>query len=189
MDDVERAAAQAVADILGGTWREHDTGTEPLQYDADVFSVDGATVALEITSTTDSRDVAMWRRISDLAWEFDQLASSWTLNVRPGTNINRLRSDVAGLLEELESVELNRFGFDNEDVLGNARKTVEALRRLGVRRAAAFTDELRPATVVLASSRGGATSPDLVADDIQREANKQDNRRKLGQARADELHL
>jgi hypothetical protein len=31
--DEERAAAQAVQRVLGGTWEPHDTGAEPSQFD------------------------------------------------------------------------------------------------------------------------------------------------------------
>jgi hypothetical protein len=60
-NSAEEAAAKHVTAILGGEYAIHDTGDEPGQYDVDITTPDGVSIAMEVTSFGGGD----WRQTSD----------------------------------------------------------------------------------------------------------------------------
>jgi hypothetical protein len=115
----------------------------------------------------------------------------WHLSIVKIPNVKQLLAGAEAQLLVLEKAEIYRMdraelrepGTVSADALGAMRE----LSRLGVRRASGFP-ETAPCITVGSSSTGNTTTA-LVNRAVEHEAQKEDNRRKLREADADEAHL
>jgi len=109
----EFAAAQAVQRVLGGTWRQHDTGIEDAMFDVLHTLDDNRRVALEVTSegnydSRQSRDAISKRTAKG---DFDGPTLSWMWNVTVYTNATIAKLDAVELEATLRDFEAQDIPF------------------------------------------------------------------------------
>ncbi len=181
----ELRAGHILSEVLDGRVVRRDVPGAPAgTHDFDLKFDDDRTIAVEVTVSTDPKIVEFWHALHDRSWDAPQLRHSWMLNVTPPAHVQTLRSKVEPLLHSLEQVDRRKFG------LGRGPKTpeIEELHRLGVKSGDVLESTLPP-SIYIYSTGAGFASTKAVREAVEREAMKQDNRSKLGRAKADERHL
>jgi hypothetical protein len=105
-NSAEEAAAQHVVAVVGGEYKLHDTGTEPGQYDVDITTGDGVSVALEATSFGG----ADWRRTAARVQAAGERGSftggglerHWWVVFRSGADLRAMEQPLTQVLRQLE---------------------------------------------------------------------------------------
>ncbi len=76
----EARASHVLSEVLGGSVVWRDTPEAPSgTHDFDLEFVDGRTIAVEVTISTDQRLVEFWHAVGDQSWQSPQLLHSWIL--------------------------------------------------------------------------------------------------------------
>jgi hypothetical protein len=193
--DQEKAAAQAVQRVLGGTSELNDTGAEPRQFDVLHELDDGLRVAVEVTSSGvyDNRKaksaIRKRARNGDLAGE--SLAYLWHVTVSKEKQISTLRlSELDQTLRDFEAQGLesvsSRGAHPHYGDLAS-----RALAQLGVE-SAVLWNRSPPSgepKILLGTSWSVIGGPESLPDALGRVLACTDNQDKLAAADADERHL
>jgi hypothetical protein len=199
----ELAAADVVADALGGRWELRDgEGDPPGMHDFDVILPDGRCIALEVTSAIDGAvvalsDAAFGREGRQQRWPAPGLANDWIVTIpqRP-VRVAEMMSAMLPILEAFEE-----HGHADVDPHINyayvsprsemPAPVVEAARQmveLGVTRARALAPRLEGDAEMFITINGGiAGDPGAVNQLVVERA--EPKRKKLARASADERHL
>lgn len=199
----ELAAADLVANALGGRWQTRDGESDPDgMYDFDVILPDGRCIALEITSASDGAvialsDAALVREGKQRHWPAPGLANDWIVTLPQ--SLVRVADMMRAMLQILKTFEEHdHHNVDhpiNYDYI-NPRSdlpapVVEAARRmveLGVTRVLVLAPRIRDvAEMIIAIGSGAVADPDAVNRLVIERA--QPKRKKLAMASADERHL
>ncbi len=170
-DPLEQLAAAIVADELGGIAECHDDNSQPMMYDWDV-TVDGTTIALEVTRTVNGPYNAFWRAIGETNWDASGvLECSWQISCHDDSlddvKVKKMRKQLFPLLRRLETAAATAFGarafYDDEG--GRRLPEIEvAIAALGVIDGRVVDSSPTIPLVHLGSHGGGAIGPtDVVA--------------------------
>jgi hypothetical protein len=194
--DEETAAAQHVLAVVGGDFQIHDTGSEPGQYDVDITTRDGVSVALEVTSFGGEH----WRRTAarvaaarkNGSFVGDGLRWEWWVIFPSGADLRAMEAPLTELLHRLEregkADGVNRR-YDGPDA--NLREAAARLAEIGVSTVTVWEvepDEDAPRILLSQSDTWVGGAGDLVAA-LTALFEKRDNQEKLARAEVDERHL
>lgn len=195
LDSPEAAAAAHVVAVVGGTYACHDTGREPSQYDIDITTRDGLTIALEVTSYGGDD----WRRTAArVSAEMEKgnfrgegLRYQWWVIFDSGSGIREMEAPLHEILKRLESDD-HRWAtasYDLDDV--PLIKTANALKKLGVSSVEVWDNDPDPdePRIVLSQSKSTIGTAAALIAAIEAVFEKDDNQKKLKQAESDQRHL
>lgn len=178
-------AGRILSRVIGGTVVLRDIpGAPPGTHDFDLTSADLGTIAVEVTISTDRTVLEFWHAIHQQSWDTPQLRNSWFLNVAAPTRVKGLRGQIEPLLQGLERRGIEQFGIRRQaDV-----PEVKQLHKLLIKSGGVLTG-YKPSQIFMNSTGVGVGDINAVNRAIEHEAMKQDNRTKLGRAKANERHL
>jgi hypothetical protein len=204
LDRWERAGADLVAQILGGSAVAMDTErSADAMHDFNIVGLaDSRVVALEITSVADSSVVSQLKVAFGREWRFPRLANNWMIGIQqsegdPPAVIKEVMSRMVPILELFElrgetSVEVRssaRYRFRAPGVADEMHEPMTQMCDLRVE-AARLWDTPEPGqfgAVYLSISGGMVSNPEklneLVVERVEKKINK------LRAAPADERHL
>jgi hypothetical protein len=193
--DAETAAAQHVVAVVGGEYDIHDTGSEAGQYDVDIKSGEGVSIALEATSfggdDWKQTGARVRKQLASGAFAGDGLERQWLVVFPSGIGVRELEAPVTEVLLRLEREgkdgATNSYGGDDATL----REVAEALRAIRVNSVFVFDHEppaneprIFPAQSERSVGGAGALPAALTAL-----FQKRDNQEKLARSKADERHL
>ncbi len=192
----ERWASKCISSALGGVpVTRYDDGSQPGMYDLKIVYPGRSWAAVEVTAAADAESIELWNLINGRGrWVEPDLAGGWSVGLRPGARVRRLRAELPillRLLEELRVREVRRRP--------SRRGPFEAkAHALGITRlfqcATDFRGSIYP-TIDLPGERSGgwaATTGDPLVqwlDDWIRQVEQAHNLEKLRTSGADERHL
>jgi hypothetical protein len=108
----EQLAAQILEQVLGGQVKWRDVpGAAPNTHDFDLHLPNGDIVAVEVTQVTNEEERAFWSPKHKKTWLASSLCKSWALDVDPAKYRHKDRSDIEGLLKEMERLGVEAFGL------------------------------------------------------------------------------
>jgi len=192
----ELAAAQAVQRVLGGTWRQHDTGMHDGMFDVLHTLADKRRVALEVTSegtydTRKSRD-AISKRTAKGDFDGPTLSCMWNVTVYTNATIAKLDAvELEATLRDFEAQDIP-FVHTRGAHPWYGDPAARALLRLGVDSTILMTtdppsDEPK---IVFTVAFDVVAGPEALPNALSRVLERGDNQRKLDVADdVDERHL
>jgi hypothetical protein len=195
LDSPEDAAAAHVVAVLGGDYTLHDTGREQSQYDIDITTPDGVSVALEVTSYggDDWRRTAARVRAAMENGNFrgQGLRHQWWVIFTSGRGIREIEAALQAILERLESEghDMATTRYEGNDA--SLVETANALRDLGVSSVSVWDAEPDPdePRIVLSQATSSIGTAGALTAAIEAVFEKRDNQTKLERAERDERHL
>jgi hypothetical protein len=184
----EQLAAQILEQVLRGQVKRRDVpGAVPNTHDLDLHLPNGDIVAVEVTQVTNEEERALWSPKHKRTWLATRLCESWALDIDPAKYRHKDRSDLEGILKELERLGVKAFGL-RRPVPARANALIDQLESLGVKSGHAFS-HARP-FITISTSNVGMTHPEIISSIVEDVAWKDDNREKLGNAKGfKERHL
>lgn len=191
MRDSEKLAKLVVESVLPGARMTFRPAQHSSTFDFDLQLPDGRVAALEVTSVVGEKQVATEAAILDERsggpFVPRRLCQrDWIVDLRAGANVRNVRKTVDAYLADVEAAQLDRF-------YPHHRSAVRAVARifddLGVE--AGWVTELNPTGFIALETDGPEDwlSIGPTNDAVSRVAHKDDNKRKLLAARADQRHL
>lgn len=193
--DVEIAAAQHVVAVVGGSFEIHDTGDEPGQYDVDIRTRAGVSIALEVTSFGGDdwkRTAARVRKqLAGGAFAGEGLRHQWLVVFPSGSDVRELEAPVTEVLLRLEKEGADGATSRYEGDDATLKEVADILREIPVNSVFVFdhdppSNEPRIFPAQSEPSIGGAGAlPAALAAVFE----KADNQRKLARSETDERHL
>lgn len=197
---IEARAAAAVAHALDARAVRRDLGGRRTR-DFDLVFPDSSLEPLEITIAADEVVRRTWARIEQLDRDAPSLTKAWTLDI-PNTTLDSggkrgpfaardFLAHAEPLLRELEAAGIAEFNPTTWAVAGTAEQAVTRLLLLGCDLGMSHSIATgETGRIHLTTGIGGWVDPDLVAEAIEQEAAKSDNRAKLSEpANARRRHL
>jgi hypothetical protein len=194
-NEAEVAAAEHVVNVVGGEFRINDTGAEPRQYDVDVTTADGTSVALEATSFggDDWRRTAARVKAARDRGNFvgEGLQHQWWVIFPSGADLWEMDEPLTELLRRLEreGIEGVTRRYDGDDA--TQREVAQVLGALNISTVwvwDAEPDADAPRILPSQSDTWVGGLGDLSAA-LTALFEKRDNQQKLARAKADERHL
>lgn len=194
-NSAEVAAAQHVVAVVGGEYALHDTGTEPGQYDVDIKTADGVTVALEATSFggDDWKQTAdrVRKQLAGGAFAGDGLRRQWLATFQSGSGVREMEAPLTEVLLRLEREGVNgaTSRYDGDDA--TLQEVAGILGGIRVNSVFVFDNdppdnEPRIFPAQSQSSIGGAGALPAALSAL---FEKRDNQEKLARSETDERHL
>lgn len=189
--DLKRREETSAAELVAAHISGREIVSRSQGHDFDIRLANGQLVALEVTQAMVAEEIEAWKLLAGRDWQPKLVTMHWHLSVVKVPNVRQLVAAVEAQLVVLEGHEVYAMdraeppeaGTDSPDAL----RAIQELGRLGVRRASGFPET--PPSITIGSTSTGTTSSDLVNRAVEAEAQKEDNRRKLREADADEAHL
>jgi len=192
MDRSEQVAKYVIETIHKGTRAEFRCQQSTGEYDFDLIYADGTKAAVEVTRSTDQDSLQTLTELGKQGCCVDAVACrhSWLVNALPEAWIKLVRANVDRYLSAIEAEGVSQFLADEFGCGSPSVSNIFQCLRI-----------IEGSTLTLPSpARIWVTGPTLSvkgsivkADDLQRavedEANKPDNRRKLGISSCRERHL
>jgi|SRR5208337_1308660 len=190
MDIAETVAKRVLEAILSGANLDYHSVQSNGEYDFDLRYAGGAIAAVEVTAAIDERHLGTLAAIYDpqkggpiirpTACE-----KSWIIFPGKGASINTIRAKADRYLAQLEREGIDNFFWTRRDVTA-----VKAMwRDLRIVFGSVISSDGEPTIEIGRPIGAGAVGPRLAIGAGEREARKQDNRKKLGVAKTAERHL
>lgn len=195
---VEDTAAAAAAYLCGATARRIDLGRADALRDFDLVFPDGRCEPFEVTVSAHEATRRTWNRVFGNPVKAN-LERLWVVSLpayltddqghEHPIDRNQIERELVPVLQDLEANGVE--SFDERDYWGRLTEFRELFEGLGVRVAHSIdVAPPRKGELVLSTGGGGAVWIDSIADAVEREARKPDNRAKLaGAAGARRRHL
>jgi hypothetical protein len=187
----ERIAKQLLERVIAGARAEPIVAQNHGEWDWDIH-VGGMTFPMEVTQATSQKSESLYAAIfgEDGRNALPCLTTRyvWAVTASRLTNVAKVRKRLDHLLAELETTGLTMFDVRDQEVV--AVPEVHALWK-ELRITDGFCNpewEIREHTL-MAPIDSAMLASEQVVSAVEREANKNDNRRKLGKSSATERHL
>jgi hypothetical protein len=176
--------------------RHHDDGTRAGMYDLQVFRDSIAIAAVEVTASLDRDAVQLWKLVNPPGhvWTEQHLQGRWSVALSPRARAKRLRSELPGLLKQLEAANVSDL---RTNTWGLTHPLVEVARGLGVHHAFHGGDSV-PGRIYLTIDQDASQTGGMVADNgdalsgwlatFLRENERADLLAKLSRANTPERH-
>jgi hypothetical protein len=178
------------------------------EWDFDLRYANGTVAAVEVTASVDQDQARMSARIRDKRKGGSSIAAtkckkSWMIFPTKDADINIIRAEADEYLSALEQAQVQSFSFLEAFTFRSYREAgierflpfqvpqcVEDICfNLKIMSGSAISDTTASQILIQHSVRGGAVRASVATDAGEREASKDDNRRKLGAAGTGERHL
>ena len=190
MNPTECLAKHLIEQAIPGSLLEFRSQQASGEHDFDFLLPSGSSGALEVTIAADQKAIELSVAIMDPkkggdVFDASQCERAWWLWVPSGTDVRRVRREAAQHLRQLEQLGIVEFSCENSDQNSATEYLYETLKidRGGIWHGPAGTVLIKPAGEALSVSGLHLNAA------IEREANKLDNRAKLGKVRSDDRHL
>jgi hypothetical protein len=108
-------AAECIRRALDGVdVQPHDDGSRPGMHDLELWREGHRFGAVEITAAADRESIELWNIVngSDERWIEPDLTGGWIVGVEPRAKVRRLRSELPGLLADLEAAGVSKVSGD-----------------------------------------------------------------------------
>jgi hypothetical protein len=191
----EEGAARHVLAVVGGEFKLHDTGDEPGQYDVDIKTREGLTVALEVTSfggdDWKQTSARVRKQLDSGGFAGEGLRHQWLFVFPSGSGLREIEAPLTEVLQRLEGEGKDGATSTYEGDDATLREVAEILRQLPVNSVFVFDpdpppEEPRIFPAQSERSIGGAGAlPAALAAVFE----KGDNQEKLARSETDERHL
>jgi len=188
----EQVAKAVVERILKGATMHFRPDQSSGEYDFDLQYSDGKMVPLEVTAAANQQ--MMWKAATITAEKkggpFVKAVSccnGWLVHPLPDADIERIRTNIDAYLARIEATGLRKF-FAWTDA-SESQPVADILRDLKIEAGCVFAWKGARRIGVALPGQGGRVTPDHLQWAVEIEANKADNRRKLGNTRCSERHL
>jgi hypothetical protein len=192
MDHAETVAQRLLEAVLIGTRMVYRVNQSRGEHDFDLHYPDGRVSAVEVTSSVDeggerTNAAILDKRKGGPAVKTKLCEKDWYVHPVPGANINKIRDKIDEYIAAIESAGIEKFFFFSQ----KDHPSVERIYAdLGVVSGSVFPYWKEPGFIKIAPpGGGGALNASTVIEAVEREAFKNDNRRKLGASGAAERHL
>ncbi len=190
MDHAEAVARNLIESVVAGARMVFNQSQSRGEHDFDLHYPDGRVAAVEVTSSVDqaleeTHDAITNANKGGSAIPTHLCKNSWYIVPIMGARINRLRAEADKYLAVIESAGIKKFrGLRDE------HPSVEAIYRdLGVI-SGSVASWVKPGNILMAlPGEGGAIGVGTVVEAAEREAFKDDNRKKLAATGKAERHL
>jgi hypothetical protein len=190
MDHAETVAQRLVEWVLAGARMEYHPAQSKGEHDFDLHYPDGRVSAVEVTSSVDKTQKETHDAIIDENKGGSAIAThlcknSWLIFPLMNARISRVRKEADKYLAAIESAGIEEFWGPTD-----RRPSVDAIYcDLGVRNGS-VASWIKPGHIVMGlPGAHGAIGASTVIEAVEREAFKDDNRRKLGAVGEGERHL
>lgn len=189
MNYSEAIAKRVLEAILPGANLEYQPVQSNGEYDFNLRYDDGSFAAVEVTAAVDktlTETIAAVRskKKGGSAIKATACKKSWLIFPGKGASINTIRADADCCLAKLEQDGIDRFFC-----VSNSPSVQEICCRLQITGGGVISSETEPTIQIAFPIGGGAVGPSLAIEAGEREAWKEDNRKKLGTAKTTERHL
>lgn len=189
MDYAEQVAKLVLEAMLPGATLCYRVQQSHGEYDFELCYPDSATAAVEVTASVDRslmETVAAIRgkRAGGSTLNATKCSRSWIIFPALGANIPEIRKRVDDLLSQLEQGGIESFYFTDRQLLGHP-----ICKELDITSGSVFDASAPPIIMIAFPVSGGAVGPTTATKAAEHEAQKQDNRKKLGIANTGERHL
>lgn len=185
MDRAEHIVKPVIEACLQGSTLIYRCEQSHGEWDFDL-SYSGKTVAVEVTQATTQSQMeimgATKRRRGVIGAKYCK--RTWIVFLGNRPKIPQIRKNIDDYLWELE-----RLGLEQFSCTGSSDDRLEKLCRLGVISGTAIQPENAPQIMLNLSASGFKPDPLAAIEAGEREAQKKDNRKKLGKANTEERHL
>ena len=191
MDECEALAKAILEHVIPGSTMVFHVEQAHGNYDFDLFYPDGKVAAVEVTAAKDEdyeRTVAaiLDERKGGAFVPRQQCRNDWIIFPNKGARINRIREHIASYLARLEAEGIGNFSAQLDFFESPAvRRLVEDLQIDAGR----ITKWKTPSIGILPPGQGTVLDAREVDAAVLREAQKEDNRRKLREIQHLEKHL
>ena len=192
MDHAESVATVVVEGVEAGSRMKYQAEQSHGEHDFDLVYPDGRIAALEVTAATDESAERMLGALRDKRKGGPSVPTKfckkgWFVHTKTDARINSVRKDVDAYLADIENDGITRF-FSSMDA---AKYTSVAKIWRDLRIEAGSVMDWTPPDQIRISlpGGGGAVSVSALTEAVLKEAQKMDNRRKLGAAQTKEKHL
>jgi hypothetical protein len=185
MDYAETAAQRVLEAVLPGKMKyqceqSHGECDFELRYD------NGTIAAVEVTSSQDRtyvETVAALRKRGNVVPAV-KCKQSWMVFPNSDANINKIRAKIDGCLFEVEQMGASEFRW-----LRGPQCALDLCFDLKINSGSVFPTDGAPQIFISGPGGGGAVGANLAIEAGEKEASKDDNRKKLGASGATEHHL
>ncbi|HTV06888.1 MAG TPA: hypothetical protein VME86_16080 [Acidobacteriaceae bacterium] len=189
MDYAEQIAKLVLEATLPGTMLSYRVEQSHGGCDFEFCHPNGTTATLEVTSSVNQtlvETVAAIRgeRAGGPTLKATKCSKSWIIFPAPGANIPEIRRKADSLLSHLEQQGIERFSFTDRQLLGHP-----TCKELDITSGSVFDASAPPIIMIAFPVSGGAVGPTTATKAAEDEAQKLDNRKKLGVANTGERHL
>lgn len=190
MNHAEAIAKRVIESILPGKM-EYQSEQSHGECDFELRYHSGTTAAVEVTAAVDETQVRTLAAIYNKKRGGSSIAAtkcgkSWAIVPAKGANINKIRASADEYLFRLEQSGIEKFSW----VRDWHRPFVQELcRDLAITSGSVITTETVPEIYIMSPIGGGAVGPSVAIKAGEKEAWKQDNRKKLRAAKTPEHHL
>jgi hypothetical protein len=185
MDYAETTAQWVLETVLPGKMR-YESEQSHGECDFELHYDNGTIAAVEVTSSQDRtyvETVAALRKQGNVVPAV-KCKQSWMVFPNSDANINKIRAKIDGCLFEVERVGASKFNW-----LRGPQCARDLCFDLKISSGSVFSAEGEPQIFVSGPGGGGAVGANLAIEAGEKEAWKDDNRKKLGASDAAERHL
>jgi hypothetical protein len=192
MNRSEEIAKIVIETLVEGSRMHYHDDQSRGHYDFDLEYPDGAVAAVEVTVSTNEQLEHTSAAILDSRKGGTFVAAKktrngWWVHPMPGANINKIREQVDEYLAAIESEGLLRF-FSYTDA-SSFPSVARILYDLRIEGGSVIKWKTPNCIRIGLPTVGGLVSGERVQQAVEAEANKEDNRRKLGSCGCDKRHL
>jgi hypothetical protein len=189
MNQSEAISKRVLEAIFSGATMDYRSTQSHGEYDFDLRYNNGTTAAVEVTAAMDETlmktvGAIHGKRAGGPVIQPLTCQKSWLIFPINGASIRRIRADADIYLAALE-----REGIDSFFCVSSSPFVQKACCHLQITGGAVVSSDRNPTIRIAGPGGGGAVGPNLAIEAGEREALKQDNRRKLGAAQNTERHL
>lgn len=189
MNYSERISKRVLEAILSGAILKYRPTQSHGEYDFDLHYEDGSEAAVEVTAAMDETlmktvGAIHGKRAGGSTIRAKVCKRSWIIFPTKGASIRKIRTDADFYLAGLEQEGINRFYC-----VSRSPSVQKACCHLEITGGGVLSSDREPTIRIAGPIGGGAVGPSLAIEAGEREALKQDNRRKLGAAQTAERHL
>jgi hypothetical protein len=189
MNYSEKISKRVLEAILPGAILRYRPTQSHGEYDFDLQYKDGSQAAVEVTAALDETlmktvGAIHGKRAGGPTIRAKVCKRTWIIFPTKGASIRRIRADADFYLATLEQEGIDRFYC-----VSRSLSVQKACCHLEITGGGVVSSDCEPTICIAGPIGGGAVGPSLAIEAGEREALKQDNRRKLGAARTTERHL
>src|ERR1035437_5418944 len=189
MNYAEAVAKRVLETILPGATLEYRPTQSHGEYDFDLRYGDGTEAAIEVTAAVDEAlaltiGAIRSKRRGGSVVGATACKRSWLIFPAKGASINNIRSNADQQLAKLE-----QEGIDSFYCVSNSPYVQNICGQLQITGGGVISSEGEASIRIASPIGGGAVGASIAIKAGEREASKEDNRKKLGVAKAAERHL
>lgn len=190
MDKAEAAAKVILQTLIPGAIMRYRNNQSAGEYDFDLEYATGASVPVEVTMSTDEMlEAKIAEIIRSKRGGFvrrQKCQQDWWIHPMRHAPIKKIRTKIETYLVAIEAEGLRSF---NSFIDASDSPAVNAIFTDLAIEGGSVTKWKSPAIGIATPGGGGLVNPLLINKAVEREAFKDDNRRKLGSAKKSEKHL